>query len=238
MDRYYSYFVIKPDGIRYFPEINDKIQQEFEKVRYFKIDDYRYIVKKIYYKHYKKGGEEFASSFEQYLYGLNSIFGNKAILAIVCERDISDANEFRRRVFDLKQQIRNEYIDENTCLVTNNPNAFVRGNFIQIVDEQDNKIPQRNFTNMGNYRISDLNIIHCPDPDEATTAIELKILCDSGIISEENMFEVPNLNTALRYRTVEGFEFCSELHKPTISPFIKRDIDEANKISSFDEMEQ
>lgn len=52
--RLYSYFIIKPDGIRFVEEINKELNDNFNCVKYFKIDDFSNIIKKLYFRHYQK----------------------------------------------------------------------------------------------------------------------------------------------------------------------------------------
>lgn len=54
MKRNYSYFIVKPDGIRYINEICKKIEEEFESVIYYNLDEFDDIDKKLNYENYEK----------------------------------------------------------------------------------------------------------------------------------------------------------------------------------------
>lgn len=97
-------------------------------------------------------------------------------------------------------------------------------NRIQIVDENGNKEKQRIFKVKGNYRISDLNIIHCPDADVKTTIEELKILCQKGIIDDKNMISRQEIDNAIKYKSIYGSEANINEPKPDISGFFKDEI--------------
>lgn len=54
--RHYSYLLIKPDGIRFIDEICDEIEERYQSVRYYAVEDFEEIIKKLYHKHYEKKG--------------------------------------------------------------------------------------------------------------------------------------------------------------------------------------
>lgn len=84
---------------------------------------------------------------------------------------------------------------------------------------------------MGNIRISDMNIIHSPDPNEATTKEELQIIINSGILQDKNLLTPDTIKKIREYGT---FIFFNDMKKdnyqgnigPDISGFIKSEIDE------------
>ena len=219
----YSYFIIKPDGIRFFEEINHEIEQSFHNVKYFKIDDYSSIIKKLYFRHYEKKGQSLANNFEQSLNASNELYGNEAILAIVSDRDSEKNEEFRQRVFDLKMKLRAALSRHNIRILSNTPGKEPT-NYVRILDESGNELKQRSFKEKGNYRINELNVIHSPDSDIQSTFEELKILIDSGIITEEKMISKRALQELLRFKTIQGFQVDDSEIKPNISGFINDDI--------------
>ena len=115
----YSYFLVKPDGIRFLPEIIEQLESEFQSIRYFKVEDFSQTIKSLYYKHYEKKGNQFAQAYEQYLYGLNELFGNQALVALVSNQEKENYTDFCKRVLDLKIKIRNEYANNNVGVITN-----------------------------------------------------------------------------------------------------------------------
>ena len=144
----YSYFLVKPDGIRFLPEIIEQLESEFQSIRYFKVEDFSQTIKSLYYKHYEKKGNQFAQAYEQYLYGLNELFGNQALVALVSNQEKEDYTDFCKRVLDLKIKIRNEYANNNVGVITNFANKDGNStNIIQIIDENGQKEKQR----LGNF---------------------------------------------------------------------------------------
>ena len=65
--RNYSYFIVKPDGMRYIDDICKRIEEEFESAIYYNVEDFDSITKKLNYKNYINKGEKFKKSFESYL---------------------------------------------------------------------------------------------------------------------------------------------------------------------------
>ena len=76
-----------------------------------------------------------------------------------------------------------------------------------------------------------MNIIHSPDPDEATTKEELQIIINSGILQDKNLLTPDTIKKIREYGT---FNFFNDMKKadyqgnigPDISGFIKSEIDE------------
>lgn len=225
MKNMYSYFLVKPDGIRFLPEIIEQLESEFQSIRYFKVEDFSQTIKSLYYKHYEKKGNQFAQAYEQYLYGLNELFGNQALVALVSNQEKEDYTDFCKRVLDLKIKIRNEYANNNVGVITNFANKDENStNIIQIIDENGQKEKQRIFKGKGNYRINDLNVIHCPDADVNTTVEELKILCQKGIIDDRNMIGRQEIEHAIKYKSIYESEANINEPKPDIAGFLKDEI--------------
>ena len=57
MKRSYSYFIVKPDGIRYLDEILNDLEGKFQEIKYYAVDDFESLIKKLYHKHYENKGE-------------------------------------------------------------------------------------------------------------------------------------------------------------------------------------
>ena len=58
--RHYSYFLIKPDGIKYLKEIREHINSKgFDRELYFAVNDWEKVQKDLYEEHYKKESFEF-----------------------------------------------------------------------------------------------------------------------------------------------------------------------------------
>ncbi len=228
MKRSYSYFIVKPDGIRYLDEILKDLEGKFQEIKYYAVDDFESLIKKLYHKHYENKGSGFAKSYASYLYGIREIFGNKALLVLVGDRE-KTYEELSNDIFAEKTLIRQKYINNNVGIITNLGDERV--NYIRYVDQKGNLKKPRILNGMGNIRISDMNIIHSPDPDKATTKEELQIIIDSGILQDKNLLTPDTIKKIREYGT---FNFFNDMKKadyqgnigPDISGFIKSEIDE------------
>jgi len=223
MKRNYSYFIIKPDGVRFINRIYIRFNDSFQEIRLFRIEDYESVIKKLYFRHYQAKGDKFAKSFEQYLYASRSLFGKQALLAIVADKSNEDYDEFRKKVYNTKMAIREEFANMNVSIISNEISQEPN-NYIKIVNQDGEEIQSVYSGKKGNYRISKLNIIHCPDSDLQSTSEELKILCDIGVINENNLLGKKNIDELLKYGTLNGFEPNDKEHKPNISSFVVHDI--------------
>lgn len=230
MKRRYSYFIIKPDGMRFLDDICNTIDKRYQSVRYYAIDDYESIVKKLYHKHFARKGEEFVDSFSSYLYGLKELFGNNAIMALVAD-STREYEELMQSVFDTKAEIRAKYVNNNIGIVTDC--GAGKKNYIRIVCEDGTEEEPRIMNGLGRHRISDTNVIHCPDPTKQDTLGELNILLQQGIIDDKNMITEQMMQQMRRYQTakfqedmrLEGYE--GEI-QPDISGFVRSEIEQSS----------
>ena len=228
MKRSYSYFIVKPDGIRYLDEILEDLEGKFQEIKYYAVDDFESLIKKLYHRHYEQKGSNFAEAYASYLYGIREIFGNKALLVLVGDRE-KTYEELSNDIFAEKTLIRQKYINNNVGIITNLGDERV--NYIRYVDQKGNLKKPRILNGMGNIRISDMNIIHSPDPNEATTKEELQIIINSGILQDKNLLTPDTIKKIREYGT---FNFFNDMKKddyqgnigPDISGFIKSEIDE------------
>lgn len=228
MKRSYSYFIVKPDGIRYLDEILEDLEGKFQEIKYYAVDDFESLIKKLYHRHYEQKGSDFAKAYASYLYGIREIFGNKALLVLVGDRE-KTYEELSNDIFAEKTLIRQKYINNNVGIITNLGDERV--NYIRYVDQKGNLKKPRILNGMGNIRISDMNIIHSPDPNEATTKEELQIIINSGILQDKNLLTPDTIKKKREYGT---FNFFNDMKKddyqgnigPDISGFIKSEIDE------------
>ncbi len=116
--RHYSYYIVKPDGIRHFKEIYSSLQRNFESmssVRFFKINNYTEIMRKLYYKLFEKYPENFEEAFNSFEMGINSLYGNEGILIIMSEvhKTEKEYQDFLKKVLDTKLEIRKGIMDPN-----------------------------------------------------------------------------------------------------------------------------
>lgn len=228
MKRSYSYFIVKPDGIRYLDEILNDLEGKFQEIKYYAVDDFESLIKKLYHKHYENKGSGFAKSYASYLYGIREIFGNKALLVLVGDRE-KTYEELSNDIFAEKTLIRQKYVNNNVGIITNLEDEQV--NYVRYVDKRGNLKEPRILNGIGNIRISDMNIIHSPDPNEATTKEELQIIINSGILQDKNLLTPDTIKKIREYGT---FNFFNDMKKddyqgnigPDISGFIKSEIDE------------
>ncbi len=225
--RHYSYFVVKPDGIKFLDKICEDIEEKYESVRYYAISNFENIIKKLYHKHYEEKGEKFAESFESYLYGLKELFGNEAVLILVGDSK-KTYQEVMQQTFDTKIELREKYVNDNVAFITNYGN---REEYIRLVSSDGKQQKPRKMDSCGSYRISDMNVIHCPDPTKEANLDELKILMDEGIIDDKNLITYDTISKMKRYQTAnfqkdmreEGY--VGEI-KPDISGWVKSKINE------------
>lgn len=228
MKRSYSYFIVKPDGIRYLDEILNDLEGKFQEIKYYAVDDFESLIKKLYHKHYENKGSGFAKSYASYLYGIREIFGNKALLVLVGDRE-KTYEELSNDIFAEKTLIRQKYVNNNVGIITNLEDEQV--NYVRYVDKRGNLKEPRILNGIGNIRINDMNIIHSPDPDEATTKEKLQIIINSGILQDKNLLTPDTIKKIREYGT---FNFFNDMKKddyqgnigPDISGFIKSEIDE------------
>lgn len=228
MKRSYSYFIVKPDGIRYLDEILNDLEGKFQEIKYYAVDDFESLIKKLYHKHYENKGSGFAKSYASYLYGIREIFGNKALLVLVGDRE-KTYEELSNDIFAEKTLIRQKYVNNNVGIITNLEDEQV--NYVRYVDKRGNLKEPRILNGIGNIRINDMNIIHSPDPNEATTKEELQIIINSGILQDKNLLTPDTIKKIREYGT---FNFFNDMKKddyqgnigPDISGFIKSEIDE------------
>lgn len=230
MKRKYSYFIIKPDGMRFLDDICNTIEQRYQSIRYYAIEDFDDIIKKLYYKHFEGKGEKFANSFSSYLYGLKELFGNYAILALVAD-STKEYDQLMQSVFNTKIEIRNKYVNNNIGIVTNHGNG--QKNYIRLISEDGAEKQPRIMNGLGSHRISDMNIIHCPDPNREDTLAELNILLQEGIIHDTNMITEPMMKQMRKYQTAKFQEDMREEGyqggiQPDISGFVKSDIERSS----------
>lgn len=225
MKRHYSYLLLKPDGIRFLNDICQGIEQQYESVRYYAINDFRELIRKLYHKHYEEKGEKFSKLFDSFLYGINEVFGNESVLILVGNSKRS-YEELVQSVFDNKIEIRNKYTNNKVGLVTDYGNER---RYLKILSESGDETRQRIMDSIGSYRINNMNIIHCPDPTIATTLDELQILLNEEIIDDRNLITHDMIQRMRKYQTVnfqrdmreEGY--IGEI-KPDISGWIKSSI--------------
>lgn len=171
-------------------------------------------------------GSGFAKSYASYLYGIREIFGNKALL--VGDRE-KTYEELSNDIFTEKTLIRQKYVNNNVGIITNLEDEQV--NYVRYVDKRGKLKEPRILNGIGNIRINDMNIIHSPDPDEATTKEELQIIINSGILQDKNLLTPDTIKKIREYGT---FNFFNDMKKddyqgnigPDISGFIKSEIDE------------
>ena len=223
---HYSYFLVKPDGVKFLDKICEDIEKKYESVRYYAVSDFENIIKKLYHKHYEKGGEKFANSFQSYLYGLREMFGNEAVLILVGDNKRT-YEELMKSVLDTKFGIRDKYVNNNVGIVTNYGD---RTEYIKIVSSDGIK-KTRIMNEEGSYRISDMNILHCPDSIKSETLDELGILIDEGIIDDKNLITYDMIRMMKRYQTANFQRDMREQGyigetKPDISGWVKGNIRE------------
>lgn len=232
-NRHYSYYIVRPDGIRHFNKIYADLEKLFptmESVRFFKINNYSSIMKKIYYKLFEELPKEmgFAESFDSYLRTTNSLYGNEGILIILSElhKTEDEYKEFMQKILNAKMEIREKLMDPNVRIMEKLPDSY-NGNKNRIINYEGDK-----------YRvgvIKALSRIHCPDDNSEDTNTELGILYKSGIISNANMFDQTDIDNAIDFGSISKFNGGTVEHRPDIAGYEKKNMSKAIGIN--DEIE-
>lgn len=78
-------------------------------------------------------GSGFAKSYASYLYGIREIFGNKALLVLVGDRE-KTYEELSNDIFTEKTLIRQKYVNNNVGIITNLEDEQV--NYVRYVDKR------------------------------------------------------------------------------------------------------
>lgn len=213
--RHYSYYIVKPDGIRHFKEIYSSLEKMFkrmESVRFFKIDDYSRIMKKLYYKLFQIYPEIFPEAFNSFKMGINSLYGNEGILIIMSELHQSEKEyeEFRKKILKTKLEIRDKIMDPNVRLLEKiSDSSSLDGDSIVYLEGNKYRIEIRKA----------LSRLHCPEDNQEETESELKILLESGIISNANMLGAIDIEHVIKYGSIMGFKQDSKEQRADIATF-------------------
>lgn len=219
--RRYSYYIIKPDGIRFLDKIINELTEYFKSssIKFFKIDDYSSIQKKLHYKLYDKHPDSFPEIMDSNMRGVNCIYGNEGILILLSEfiNNKQEYTNFLDKISKFKEKIRNETMNNDTFLFTRLSN--------------DSKLTGERIINFqGELRRVDipgtLSRIHCSDHCRDDIYNDLKILLDSGIISNKNMLGPDDINHAKSYASIAGFNSSrgSDEPRPDIAGFVAGEI--------------
>lgn len=227
--QHYSYFIVKPDGIKKLNDIISIIEKSgFENMKFFAIHDFENTIKKLYHTHYEKKGEKFAESFQSYLNGIKYIYNNLGLLIMVSDSKTS-YEELTQKVFNIKQEVRNKFAPKDIAIATNDRNSK-KTNQIKLLEDDGSIKAPRCLKESGYHRINDMNIIHCPDPSIVTTIEELNILYNLGIIQDSNMISQNMINNITKYKCGTFLNDMFETNyqypiTPNISGFIKCQIE-------------
>ncbi len=230
--KHYSYFLVKPDGIRHMDSIMKEIEKGgFNSIYPFAIHDFQDIIRKLYYKHYEKKGDNFKREFGSYLYGVSQIYNNYGILLVVGNNGES-YEDLVKRVYEIKMKIREENTDDNVGIATNIPSRDE--NDIRIISSDGEVKKIRCLKRPGFHRINDLNFIHCPDPKVDVTLEELDILYNNGILSDRNLIGEEMMSAIVKYRCNNFIEdMRKEKYKgligPNLSGFIRANVEHDKK---------
>ena len=130
-------------------------------------------------------------------------------------------------VFETKQELRSKYVNNKVGIITDYGQK--RDRFVRVLTQNGQQKKPRIMVGPGNYRISDMNIIHSPDPDLESTLDELKILLSSHVIDDKNLITEDMLNQMRKYRTLSFQEDMKAPNYPgevipNLSGFIKEEI--------------
>lgn len=201
--QHYSYFLIKPDGIRYFKQIREKIEsKEFDKVAYYAVKNWEKLQKYLYEEHYaSENGAEFAESYQAFIEAEKMLFGNKGIIVLVGSSKES-YQDLMEMVYNTKLEIRRE-LGYKVGLVTIQRNSE-DANQVVLIDQKKNIKKAKRFDEEGvRYRVNHLDVIHCPDPTRLATLGELRKLLKQGFIRNKNLISFKLMTNIDKYKSSE-----------------------------------
>ena len=185
----YSYFLIKPDGIRYLKEIDEIINsKKFDRIIYFAVNDWEKVQKDLYEEHYKK--KDFADSYQAFVEAEKNLFGNRGIIILVSKKE-GTYQELMDKVLSTKLEIRKRL-------------AYKVGLVRKGKKRKEIKRPRKFEDKHKIYRLSYLDVIHCPDPKKAVTLKELNKLFKKGIISVKNIIS-PKILAKIKKYKISGY---------------------------------
>jgi len=201
--QHYSYFLIKPDGIRYFKQIREKIDSKgLEGEAYYEVNNGEKLQKYLYEEHYaSKEGTDFAESYQAFIEAEKMLFGNKGIIVLVSSgkgsyQDLIDT------VYNTKLEIRKE-LGYRVGLVTMQRRS-ADANQVVLIDQKKNIKKCKKFDEEGvRYRLNHLDVIHCPDPTRLATLEELIKLLKQGVIKDKNLISFKLMANIDKYKSAE-----------------------------------
>lgn len=206
-----GYLLFKPESEKHFGEMRQYIENNFEKIRYFAVCDWQYIIRKLYHKHYEENGESFGEMLEALLESENQLYGSNAIIALVKDDSIKK-EKLIKQVYQTKKHLRNLYSKPNAISIISNSdelgvhqNKKIK-NRIKIIDENGKEKRFKCMNLPGNYRIQFLNFIHSPDDSVKENDEELTILQQEGILSRRFLMSKEDVDFASKYKTFEIIE--------------------------------
>ena len=203
INRHYSYFLIKPDGIRKLREISQYIEEkEFDRIIYFAVNDWERLQKDLYEEHYKKEG--FADSYQAFIEAEKNLYGNKAIALLVAS-ERGSYQELMDKVYQSKLDIRRKLAYKIGLVTISDEQDKNKANKILLSEKQGRvlKSPKRFDNEHKKYRLSHLDVIHCPDPKKEVNLEELRKLFNQGVIKDENIISNELLRNIVKYKTAE-----------------------------------
>lgn len=199
--RHYSYFMIKPDGIKYLSEIEEELKNKFTHFMYFAVDDWETTQKDIYEEHYKKSGKKFADSYQAFINSEKTLYGNNAIAVLVSSRENYD--DLMEKVLQTKLEIRERLGYKVGLVTTQNADNENAPNQVVIMENDGTIKRAKRFDENKRYRLSHLDVIHCPDANKKTTLSELEKLKNQDIINDKNLLSEKLIDNIKKYKSGE-----------------------------------
>lgn len=200
---HYSYFLIKPDGIRYFNEIKQEIcEKGFDRVMFFAVEDWEKLQKDLYEKHFQK--TDFAKGYRAFVDAEKVLYGNKAIVILVSSD--KEYEELVNEVYDLKIEIRKKLAYKVGLVTISDKKEQEQTNQVILIDSDGtSRIPKRFNDRNKRYNINHLDVIHCPDASLDATLGELKKL-----ITDKNIISSKLDDNICKYKTAEFIQDINE----------------------------
>ena len=204
----YDYFMLKPESQRYFSEIINYIKQQNIQIhQFYKVNDWKNLSKKLYSEEFKKS-DDFETGFESLAYITDCLYGNNAVIALIKPGENENYEQFTEKVLQIKKDIRNLYKKSDSFFFIGNPinmpiqaaDKKVNGK-IKLQDQNGNlqEVPKGHEDGM--YQFHSFNYIHCPNPNVGEIEREFEILCNTGVLTDENVISNDMVEEISKYKS-------------------------------------
>lgn len=203
-DYKYSYFIVKPNGIRHFkPYVDELIAQKFKILDFFAIHDYETINIALHP----------TPKEQRHIVPINNMFktlySNNAILILVAKSHIT-YDDFVNQVCNFKKNVRTRFEDSSLSYVFDVANLLddQQNQELKIIGVDGKECSKREMNHKGTFLVFSVNSLHSPDPSVDVTISEMQLLKRSGIFTDKNIIPDVLVKAMLKYDT---FAFLKDM---------------------------